>query len=78
MESLECRADQDADRSGKRGVPKRQSQAWTDESDGNRKKLKVADEPEQTLIHHASVAFVFGDEVNRVSFDAKRDRVLQI
>ncbi len=69
MKRLERGADHDAQRPGEHGRPKRQPEARTDEADCDGKKMKVAQEPEGTLIADAPMPLAFRYEGDGALFD---------
>jgi hypothetical protein len=54
-----------------------QAHARPDKPDRNRKKMKVAEEPERHLIDDSAVPFILGDVVDRFSFDGHLLRSLR-
>ena len=69
MERLERRADHDAKGPGEHGVPERQPEAWTDETDGDGEEMKIAQEPKGALITDAAMSLVFRYEGDGTLFD---------
>src|SRR5829696_6396458 len=76
VEGHEERAEEDAERPGEDCPPHRQPERWTDESDGDREELEVAQEPERSLVPDLPMTLVLWHVVDRASFDPPRQAAL--
>src|ERR1700727_3979107 len=70
MKSDEYGAEQNPECAGQRREGEAQAHARADESDRDRKEMKVSQEPEGSLVDDASVALMLGNVVDRLVFDA--------
>ena len=69
VEGDEYRAEEDAERTGQRGVSPAEAHRRPDEADRDREEMKVAEEPERHLVDHAPVPFITGDVIDGLRFN---------
>ena len=65
VEGNEQGAEQDAQRAGERGEPEAQAHARPDETDRDREKMEIPEEPERHLIDDPAVPLILGDVIDR-------------
>src|SRR6266403_349785 len=74
MERLKGRSQQDTQRPCERRVAESQAEAGSHETDSYREKMKIAQEPEWTLIHDPAVTLVFRDKFDGPALDIAQPR----